>query len=54
VSGAAPNPAPPSALDDPAELARRDPGGMLDEVAGAGEQARAALRLALIHFSEPT
>jgi glucose/mannose-6-phosphate isomerase len=36
----------PSALDDPAELARRDPGGMLGEVAGAGDQARAARRAA--------
>jgi glucose/mannose-6-phosphate isomerase len=33
-------------LDDPAELARRDPGGMLGEVAGAGGQARVALRAA--------
>ena len=30
-------------LDDPAELARRDPGAMLAEVAGAGGQARVAL-----------
>jgi glucose/mannose-6-phosphate isomerase len=30
-------------LDDPAELARRDPGDMLGEVAGAGGQARVAL-----------
>jgi len=30
-------------LDDPAELDRRDPGGMLGEVAGAGDQALAAL-----------
>jgi glucose/mannose-6-phosphate isomerase len=36
----------PSGLDDPAELARRDPAGMLGEVAGSGEQARAALRAA--------
>ena len=33
-------------LDDPAELARRDPGDMLGEVAGAGGQARVALRAA--------
>jgi glucose/mannose-6-phosphate isomerase len=33
-------------LDDPAELARRDPGGMLGEVAGAGDQARVAQRAA--------
>jgi glucose/mannose-6-phosphate isomerase len=33
-------------LDDPAELARRDPGAMLAEVAGAGGQARVALRAA--------
>ena len=33
-------------LDDPAELARRDPGAMLGEVAGAGGQARVALRAA--------
>jgi glucose/mannose-6-phosphate isomerase len=33
-------------LDDRDELARRDPGGMLAEIAGAGEQARAALRAA--------
>jgi glucose/mannose-6-phosphate isomerase len=36
VSGAA-------ILDDEDQLARRDPGGMLGEVAGAGGQARAAL-----------
>jgi glucose/mannose-6-phosphate isomerase len=35
-----------SVLDDPAELARRDPGGMLGEVAGAGGQARVALHAA--------
>jgi glucose/mannose-6-phosphate isomerase len=49
VSG--PPPARPGAsaapvLDDPAELARRDPGAMLGEVAGAGDQARVALRAA--------
>ncbi|HEY8557773.1 MAG TPA: mannose-6-phosphate isomerase, partial [Actinomycetes bacterium] len=36
----------PSGLDDPAELTRRDPGGMLGQVAGAGGQARVALRAA--------
>ena len=36
----------PSGLDDPAELARLDPGDMLGEVAGAGGQARVALRAA--------
>jgi glucose/mannose-6-phosphate isomerase len=36
----------PAVLDDPAELARRDPGAMLAEVAGAGGQARVALRAA--------
>jgi glucose/mannose-6-phosphate isomerase len=35
-----------AALDDPAELARRDPSDMLGEVAGAGGQARVALRAA--------
>jgi glucose/mannose-6-phosphate isomerase len=33
-------------LDDPAGLAQRDPGDMLGQVAGAGDQARAALRAA--------
>jgi glucose/mannose-6-phosphate isomerase len=33
-------------LDDPAEVARRDPGDMLGQVAGAGGQARVALRAA--------
>jgi glucose/mannose-6-phosphate isomerase len=33
-------------LDDPAELARRDPGDMLGQVASAGGQARVALRAA--------
>ena len=33
-------------LDDPAELARRDPDDMLGQVAGAGGQARVALRAA--------
>jgi glucose/mannose-6-phosphate isomerase len=46
VSGAAAAAARPAGLDDPAELRRRDPGGMLDEVARAGDQARAALRAA--------
>jgi glucose/mannose-6-phosphate isomerase len=52
VSGAVTDPSRPSAptrpsgLDDPAELARRDPGAMLGEVAGAGGQARVALRAA--------
>ena len=36
----------PSGLDDPAELTRRDPGDMLAQVAGAGGQARVALRAA--------
>jgi glucose/mannose-6-phosphate isomerase len=36
----------PSGLDDPAELARLDPGDMLGQVAGAGGQARVALRAA--------
>ena len=36
----------PSALDDPARLATADPGDMLGDVAGAGDQARAALRAA--------
>jgi glucose/mannose-6-phosphate isomerase len=36
----------PGVLDDPAELDRRDPGAMLGEVAGAGDQARVALRAA--------
>jgi glucose/mannose-6-phosphate isomerase len=40
------DPSGPSVLDDPAELARRDPGDMLGEVAGAGGQARVALRAA--------
>jgi glucose/mannose-6-phosphate isomerase len=43
VSGAAPGAA---VLDDKEQLAQRDPGGMLGEVAGAGDQARAALRRA--------
>ena len=43
---AAPPSGRPAGLDDPAELARRDPGGMLGEVAGAGQQARVALRAA--------
>jgi glucose/mannose-6-phosphate isomerase len=46
VSGPAATSARPSGLDDPGELARRDPGGMLGEVAGAGDQARVALRAA--------
>lgn len=33
-------------LDDPATLGQRDPGDMLGQVAGAGEQARVALRAA--------
>lgn len=33
-------------LDDPAALAQRDPGGMLGQVASAGDQARAALEAA--------
>ena len=45
MSGAAAPPR-PSGLDDPAELARRDPGGMLGEVARAGDQARDALQAA--------
>jgi glucose/mannose-6-phosphate isomerase len=44
VSGSAPDR--PAGLDDPAELEQRDPGGMLGEVAGAGRQARVALRAA--------
>ena len=36
----------PSMLDDPDELARRDPDDMLGEVASAGGQARVALRAA--------
>jgi len=44
VSGSAPDR--PAGLDDPAELEKRDPGGMLGEVAGAGQQARVALRAA--------
>jgi glucose/mannose-6-phosphate isomerase len=36
----------PTGLDDPAELEQRDPGGMLGQVAGAGQQARVALRAA--------
>ena len=36
----------PSGLDDPAELSRLDPGDMLGQVAGAGGQARVALRAA--------
>ena len=43
VAWAARDPAPASVLDDPAELARRDPGDLLGEVAGAGGQARVAL-----------
>jgi glucose/mannose-6-phosphate isomerase len=43
VSGAAPGAV---VLDDKELLAQRDPGGMLGEVAGAGDQARAALRRA--------
>jgi glucose/mannose-6-phosphate isomerase len=46
VSGAAPDLSRPAGLDDPAELEKRDPGGMLGEVAGAGQQARVALRAA--------
>jgi glucose/mannose-6-phosphate isomerase len=46
VSGPAATSSRPSGLDDPGELARRDPGGMLGEVAGAGDQARVALRAA--------
>jgi glucose/mannose-6-phosphate isomerase len=46
VSGATPDLARPGGLDDPAELERRDPGGMLGQVAGAGQQARVALRAA--------
>jgi len=42
VSGSTTPPA-SAVLDDPAELARRDPGAMLAEVAGAGGQARVAL-----------
>jgi glucose/mannose-6-phosphate isomerase len=45
-STGAPLRADPSALDDPAGLATADPGGMLGDVAGAGGQARAALRAA--------
>jgi glucose/mannose-6-phosphate isomerase len=36
----------PSGLDDPARLAAADPGDMLGQVAGAGDQARAALAAA--------
>ena len=43
MSGAAPGAV---VLDDKELLAQRDPGGMLGEVAGAGDQARAALRRA--------
>jgi glucose/mannose-6-phosphate isomerase len=45
VSGATPE-LRPAGLDDPAELEQRDPGGMLGEVAGAGQQTRVALRAA--------
>jgi glucose/mannose-6-phosphate isomerase len=49
VSGAVSDSSAPTGaavLDDPAELGRRDPGDMLGEVAGAGGQARVALRAA--------
>jgi glucose/mannose-6-phosphate isomerase len=46
VSGPEPHRPDPAALDDPAELVRRDPGDMLGQVAGAGGQARVALRAA--------
>jgi glucose/mannose-6-phosphate isomerase len=45
-STAAPPRPDPSGLDDPARLAAADPGDMLGQVAGAGDQARAALRAA--------
>ncbi len=44
--GTRPGPDAAALLDDLAELARRDPGDMLGEVAGAGGQARVALRAA--------
>jgi glucose/mannose-6-phosphate isomerase len=46
VSGAIADLGRPTGLDDPAELEQRDPGGMLGQVAGAGQQARVALRAA--------
>jgi glucose/mannose-6-phosphate isomerase len=52
VSGAG-----PGVLDDPAALAAGDPGGMLGQVASAGDQARAALtaaEVAPLVGAEPT